>query len=1451
MARTFSLALCLTVTIAPAALGADDPPPSAGVDPGRTLSVLFLGDQGHHRPADRAAQITPVFAGRGIRVTYTEKLDDLNPETLSRHDALLIYANTTRIGAKQEKTLLDYVENGGAFVPIHCASYCFLNSPRYIALVGAQFLRHGTGTFDTKIVDPAHPIMKGFEPFRTWDETYVHTKHNEKDRHVLQVRAEGSGEEPWTWVRTQGKGRVFYTAYGHDGRTWQNPGFHDLLERGIRWAVNKGPVFDSRARVASGLPPFSYDPSTVDIPNYLPGRQWGTQGEPLRRMQHPLSPEESLKHLVVPRGFEPRLFAAEPRISKPICMTWDHRGRLWIAESVDYPNTKHPATPGRDRITICEDTDNDGKADKFSVFAEGLNIPTSLLCADGGLIVLQAPDTLFLKDTDGDGKADVRKVLFTGWGTSDTHAGPSNLRWGLDNWVWGIVGYSGFRGTVGGERHRFGQAFYRFKPDGSKVEVMRSTSNNSWGVGFSEDGLAFGSTANGCPTVYLPFPNRYYEAVRGFAPQQLENIAPSNQFFPITDQVRQVDWHGGFTAGAGHALYTARTYPPQYWNQTAFVCEPTGHLVAAFTLRRTGSNVAAYYGWNLVASDDEWTAPIVAEVGPDGQVWVIDWYNYIVQHNPTPKGFKTGRGNAYETPLRDKTHGRIYRIVYKDARPSPTPTLDPGEPNALLAGLGHENQFWGMHAQRLLVERAKTDVVPALLDRLADRSVDAIGLNVGVIHALWTLHGLGALDGSNSAARQAATAALAHPSAGVRRNAVQVLPHDAQSAGSVLAAGLLSDPDGQVRLAALLALADQGPSDEVAQALAVALRKGLARNDHWLFDAAIAAAARNDRAFLKAIAKPGDGRRAGAEVLAIAERVAEHWARGGPADGAGHVLAGLRGGEPAVDEAVLRGMARGWPKDRPATIDPASEDVLKELAKELPARPRTQLVRLVGQWGNKSLEGIAAEIAASLGATARDASIADARRIAAAQQLIELKPSDEPVVKKLLDLIDPRTSPELAAGLIEAVSSSQSPVAGKDLVEILPRLAPSVRAQVLRALLGRSDWSPALVEAFEQDKARISELALDQKQALAAHPNRGVAARAKRLLAQGGGLPDPDRQKVIDQLSAQVSDGGDGARGKVVFQQQCAKCHRHGSEGAQVGPDLTGTAALPRDELLIHILDPSRSVEGNYVQYTVATTAGRVINGILASETKTTVELLDSEGKRQTILRQDIDEMVASKKSLMPEGFEKQVSPAQLNDLLAFLTQRGKYLPLDLHKVATKVSTQPMFTTPDASIERLVFDDWSPKVVEGVPFILVDPQGSRVPNVVLLHGPQNPATRRLPRSVELPCHTPARAIHLLSGVSGWGFPAGRKGSVSMIVRIHYADGSVEDHPLENGVHFADYIQVVDVPGSKLAFDLHGQQLRYLAVHPKKQDTIDRIELVKGPDRTAPIVAAVTVEVGGK
>src|SRR5262249_1220903 len=261
-------------------------------------------------------------------------------------------------------------------------------------------------------------------------------------------------------------------------------------------------------------------------------------------------------------------------------------------------------------------------ADKVTVFADRLSIPTSLAFARGGVILHQAPHTLFLRDTKGEGKADERKVLFSGWSTGDTHAGPSNLHYGFDGWIYGIVGYAGFNGTVGGERHSFRQGFYRFKPDGSKLEFLRSTNNNSWGVGFSEEGLVFGSTANNNPSVFLPVPNRYYESVRGWSSSALRGIAVRAKIGPITDKVpRLAHHHGKFTAAAGHALYTARTYPRMYWNRTAFVAEPTGHLLATFTLRPDGAGFVSRNSWNMLASDDEWTSPIMAEVGPDGHLW--------------------------------------------------------------------------------------------------------------------------------------------------------------------------------------------------------------------------------------------------------------------------------------------------------------------------------------------------------------------------------------------------------------------------------------------------------------------------------------------------------------------------------------------------------------------------------------------------------------------------------------------------------------------------------------------------------------------------------------------------------------------------------------------------------------------------------------------------------------
>jgi putative membrane-bound dehydrogenase-like protein len=1415
------------------------------------VKVLFLGDKGHHRPAERFRQIQPILAKRGIALTYTEKMTDLDPAILRDYDGLLIYANVTKITIDQEKALLDYVASGKGLIALHCASYCFLNSPRYIALVGAQFRSHGTGVFRTTVAAPDHPIMKGYRSFSSWDETYLHHKHNDRDRTVLEHRVEGKLKEPWTWVRKDGKGRVFYTAWGHDQRTWGNPGFHELLERGIRWATGGDPTVVPSASAdrpqmtpkRKDVKPFAY--KEAKVPFYPPGERWGTTSEPLTQMQVPLDPEESLKHVVTPVDFEVKLFAADPHIKKPVCMNWDERGRLWIAETVDYPNERQPKGMGHDRIVICEDTDGDGVADKFTVFADKLSIPTGFTFYKGGVLVQQAPYTLYLRDTRGTGRADQRKVVFTGWSTSDTHAGPSNLQYGLDNWVYGIVGYAGFRGTIGDEQHSFRQGFYRFRPDGTQMEFLRSNNNNCWGIGFSEEGLLFGSTANGNPSVYLPIPNRYYESVRGWSSRVLEGIAGNAPIEPITDKVRQVDYHGRFTAGAGHALYTARRYPRQYWNRTAFVAEPTGHLVATFTLQRQGSHFRSRNAWNLLASDDEWTAPIMAEVGPDGCVWVIDWYNYIVQHNPTPRGFKTGKGAAYETPLRDKKHGRIWRLVPKAAKTEKPFTLQGASAAKLVATLKNDNLFWRRHAQRLLVERGQLDVVPDLIKLTEDPSADAIGLNVGAIHALWTMHGLGALAGKDARATAAAIKALKHPSPGVRRNAALVLPRARDAASALLESGALADADAQVRLAALLALAEMPASAQAGAAVAAMLARPENCDDRWIPDAATAAAAAHDEGFLTAMAA-----RKGphpARLMEVLARVAEHYARGGPVDSVAAQLVRSSAAEARVAEAFVGGLWKGWRSGRKARLSKADEAALAKSLPKLPPAARGKLLQLVSSWGSKSLAESFAQVTRSLLEAAADEKKTEKERIAAAVQAVELAPEDDETALKLAELITGRTPVTLAAGILDALENSRAAKLGPTLLGAMGGWTPGVRQAALQVLLTRSATTRELLAAAEKGTVRLSELALDQKQALAAHPDKAIAAKARKLLEKGGGLPNPDRQKVVEKLLPLVKKQGDAVKGKAVFKAHCAKCHTHTGEGTKIGPDLTGMAAHTRESLLVDIIDPSRSVEGNYRVYQVTTRRGKVLFGLLASETRTSLELFDAEGKKHVLLRENVESLVTSPKSLMPDGFESQLKEPELVDLLAFLTQRGKYLPLSLEKVATAVSTRGMFYSEDAEAERLIFPDWSPKTFAGVPFQLVDPRSGRVPNVVLLHGPQGRIPPKMPRFVKLPCNTRARAIHFLSGVSGWGYPYGQKGSVTMVVRLNYADGTAEEHDLRNGEHFADYIRRVDVPGSKFAFALRGQQVRYLTVTPKRTDVIKTIDLVKGKDRSAPVIMAVTVE----
>ena len=504
------------------------------------------------------------------------------------------------------------------------------------------------------------------------------------------------------------------------------------------------------------------------------------------------------------------------------------------------------------------------------------------------------------------------------------------------------------------------------------------------------------------------------------------------------------------------------------------------------------------------------------------------------------------------------------------------------------------------------------------------------------------------------------------------------------------------------------------------------------------------------------------------------------------------------------------------------------------------------LLRLGELWGSSKTAGYAQKLSDELLATIRNGSESDRRRIRSASELIALGRSSEPAVSLLVEQLNPQLPPAVASGIVRALAGSTAGNLAEQLIDLWPAATPTLRADILAVLLARPSGANSILDAIKSGAIAVGELSLDQRLSLSDHPDETIRSEARRLLTEFGGIVDADRQKVIDKFSSAAHQSGNPAKGKLLFVKNCANCHKHSGEGNEIGPDLTGMAVHPKEELLVHILDPSRSVEGNFRRYIILTADGQVLSGMLAAESLAAIELVDAEGKRKSINREDIDEIKSTNLSLMPAGFEEQMSLVDMTDLLEFLTSKGRFVPLPLAKVASKVSTKGMFSNSDNGPDRLIFRQWGMHEFNGIPFQLIDPQGDSRANALVLNAP-HPGVTNMPKEVSIPCNMIVQSLHLLSGVSGWGFPYDSRKSTSMIVRFHYEDGTTEDHALINGEHFADYIRRVDVPGSEFAFDLRGQQLRYLSVKPKRNIAIASVDFVKGNDQTAPIVMAVTAE----
>ncbi len=488
-----------------------------------------------------------------------------------------------------------------------------------------------------------------------------------------------------------------------------------------------------------------------------------------------LSPQEAIQKMKVPEGFSVELVASEPDMVNPIGMTFDERGRIWITESLEYPRSE--PGKGRDRVKVLEDTDGDGRADKFTIFAEGLNIPSGIAVGHGGVWVANAPDILFLQDTDGDGKADKTQVVVSGFGRADTHELPNSLTWGPDGYLYGLNGvFNPCKVTHRGKTYEFTCALFRIHPKTWDFELFAEGTSNPWGVAWDPEGNAFLSA---CVIDHL-----WHLSETGYYHRQ------GGPYPPFTWKIESIVKHKHQKAAYCGIHYFDSDAYPEAFRDKLYMGNIHGNCINVDRLTRNGSTYEGHGEPDFLVANDAWFMPVVQKTGPDGCLYILDWYD---------------RYHCYQDARRDpqgidRLKGRLYRVRYKESPRAAPFDLTKETDEQLVARLRSPNVLYRDLAQRLLVERAKPETRP-LLEQLA---LDATAPRKTRLCALWSLIGTGQLD---KAFHQKI---LAHDDAGFR-------------AWGVRAAGNFREVDGAI-VARLVSLADD-PSPDVKLQVAIAARK--------------------------------------------------------------------------------------------------------------------------------------------------------------------------------------------------------------------------------------------------------------------------------------------------------------------------------------------------------------------------------------------------------------------------------------------------------------------------------------------------------------------------------------------------------------------------------------------------------------------------------------------------
>jgi putative membrane-bound dehydrogenase-like protein len=939
------------------------------------------------------------------------------------------------------------------------------------------------------------------------------------------------------------------------------------------------------------------------------------------------SPEASRRSIRTRPGFEVELVAAEPLVQDPIAFAWGPDGKLWVVEMGDYPlGADGKGAPGG-RIKYLEDTHGDGKYDKATLFLDGLHYPTGVLPWRKGVLITCAPDILYAEDTDGDGKADKVVPLYTGFQPGNPQHRINGLVWGLDNWLYCANGDSGGRVRsvkTKAEVEMRGRDL-RIRPDEGAIEA--ETGQTQFGRSRDDWGNWFGCN-NSNPMYHFVLADHYLRRNPHVAPPELRlpvSVTPgAARVYPVSRTLPRFNdpqTANHFTSACSVIVYRDELFGPAFAGNS-FVSEPVHNLVhrevmtaegVSFKSRRAADEQESEF----LASSDNWFRPTTIQTGPDGALWVADMYRAVIEH---PEWIPPDWQKRLDLRAgADK--GRIYRVYPVGKKPRPIPRLDRLDTAGLVAALDSPSGWQRDLAQQMLLWRHDKAAVP-LLEKQAANSERTLCR----LHSLCTLDGLGELRPA------VLRRALADSRPGVRRHAVRLCEGRLVGEDELGAALLerVEDADAQVRLQLACTL---GEWDDARAGAALARLGRGAPEDRYLLAAVLSSVNRkNLEPLLRAVLEAGGNKEApSAGLVENLPRLAL---------ALGDTRAAVRVLEAAA--APEKGRYAPWQFAAVAGLLDALDQRGTPLAKlQKEASPELQgALRPLG------------DLFAAARSLAGNEKAPEAERLLAVRLLGRGPDRQKEDVTALADLLVPQTGAELQAAAVAALAGLSDPRVPEVLLGGWKGYAPGLRVRVLDALLARQEWVPPLLDAVERKQVLAAEVDAAHRQRLLQHKLVGIRERSAKAFA---GAVDPDRQKVVAAYRSALALAGDPAAGRQLFSKTCATCHQLGDLGQQVGPDLASVGDKSPDGLLIALLDPNRAVEARYVNYTAATKDGRTFTGLLASETGNSITLIGPDGKKQTLLRGELEELSSTGKSLMPEGLEKDLKPQDMADLIAFV----------------------------------------------------------------------------------------------------------------------------------------------------------------------------------------------------